>query len=386
MMLSREGGDRYAAGDWLLPAVAASLALADDDEIRAAFGMGAWRAVTEAHRARYGEYFAPKVARAVGAEMVAGLNTGRLAIKDFAIFEKPGFGDGELFPIADGWPVRESDMVLVDVTIAPGPDDDLTVRDSYEGRWERWRDGVAGNVVEGFCEEYAGLAWGVHPTDQEFFVVPVRRSLVLDYGGLLERTLNVVGGLVVRGYVSEVHYNPESPNSYRYDLQVTDKAPAFSGLVPFSPVADLGFGGPFQAWEYVRAPAEFWGAVYSASYVEAFAGRLAEGVLSAGAVHRLEWGDVPLEAGAWVNCFPRTKWIAGFDVTVGGEPSRVYHPVEWLSRRDWMFRFEHHLAALVADGRAVPAGLVGERMPPGRVYAKFAPSFLADLNDEPLPV
>lgn len=385
--LTQEGGNRWADKGPVLAAIEAALALAPDDEIREAFGLGDWRVVTEAHRTRYGEYFAPKVYKSIMESMWSGLAGGRLAVKDFATFTAAGVGEGELFPVSSFGACREVDMVLVDVTIAPHSENDLSIKQTYEGSWSRWRDGIVGNVVEGFCAEYASYPWGAGISEAvEFFVVPAKLAFILDYGGLLQVERRVVGGLAVKGHINTVFYGDGGLN-VRNDLVIDDAAPELVGPLRqggaiYSVSTAQSFGGPLRAWEYVREPLDAY-SIYSNRQIDALAGKTAEGMLLAGDVHRVAWGDLPLNVEAWGNCFPRKKWVVRIEHEGGSGLVTSYEPVQWVNRTQWEASYGSHRAEFEALGCVVPEPLVGERAPPVRVYASFAPSFVADLNDGP---
>lgn len=396
-MLTQLGGDRWAAAAPIREAIAEALGVAPDDEIREAFGLAEWRAVTEEHRARYGEYFQPKVYRALVEAMRLGLGGwgGKLAIKDFAVFQREAMGE-QLYPVTKYGPCIAADMFEVDVTIGHGEDDFVSVRGEYEGRWGRWLDPETKNTVEGFPAEFYGLVSGASIGVESHFVVPGEISLVLDYSGYIEKKIQVVAGLVVKG-VAEQAPMPGGSDATYYKLVVTDHAPEILGRLHFDTPAPSSFGGPYQAWvlgrQYFKS-----GAVFSRFAIDSVLDRTAEGLLSPGAVHDVNsegvgiprqimidgapvwnYGGFPLGAENWAGCFPRKKKICR--VQVGGVEH--FEVVDWIARAQWVAWYGAGMAQWVARGAVVPGELVGERYSGGRIYATFAPSFVAALNEAP---
>lgn len=396
-MLTQDGGDRWAAAAPIRAAIAAALGAAPDDEIREAFGLAEWRAVTAAHRARYGEHFEPIVYREMVRAMRLGVGGwgGKLAIKDFAVFQREAMA-GELFPVTQYGPCIAADMFEVDVTISAGDGDFVEVRGEYEGRWARWLDPETRNTVEGFPAEWYSLITGIQIESASYFVVPGEVSLVLDYSGYLERKIQVVAGLLVRGQAVP-SASPGGGGEAYYKLVVSDAAPEILGRVQFNAGPEISFGGPYQNWVLGR-PYFKSGAVFSRFAVDAVAGRAAEGLLSPGAVHDVNaagsgipqamaldggsvwnYGGHPLGAESWGGCFPRKKKLCR--VSVGGVEH--FEVVDWIGRAQWLAWYGGGLAEWVEAGAVVPGELVGERYPGGRIYAKFAPAFVAALNEAP---
>lgn len=396
-MLTQLGGDRWAAAAPIRAAIAAALGAAPDDEIREAFGLAEWRAVTAEHRARYGEYFQPKVYRALVEAMRSGLGGwgDRLAIKDFAVFKREEMAE-ELFPVTKYGPCIAADMFEVDVTISAGADDSVSVKGLYEGRWARWHP-EHGNIIEGFPAEYYGVAFGADGDYSGYFVVPGQVSLVMNYSGFIEKTIKVVEGLIVKG-VAVKEQSPSGGEEDYWRLQVSDPAPNILGRVDVGVPLPIGFGGPYQEWVLGRPYFTKTGLAFSKFAIDSVSGKSAEGLLKPGAVHDVNsagdgipqkimlgenefwnYGGYPLGAENWAGCFPRKKKICR--VQVGGVEH--FEVVDWISRAQWVAWYGAGMAQWVASGAVVPRELVGERYPGGRIYATFAPSFVAAINEAP---
>lgn len=371
--LTQEGGDRFAAAAPMIAAIAAALAEAPEDEIREAFGMGAWRAVTPERRARYGEYFAPKVYWAMIRGMQQGVDSGKLDIKGFAAFDK-GEPGGELFPVTDYGPCVEANMFEVDVTLSPGDDEFGGEMPSgvREGSRIEWTQGAI-NERDVWASEYAVIDDGAG-----LFAVRGGHELRLDYGGFVEEKITVVAGLAVIGH--------QVQNGSRWDLVIEDGAPEIAGRVVRGSVSS--WAAAFPVWNpldvvHVKRDVAYLNRVYSAWAVNAWAGRLAEGVLAPAAVHSLDFGDKPLAAPAWVNCFPRKKMIARVDIDSGAGVESRYRVVRWIDRAQWMAWYGAGFDDWLEMGCVVPGELVGDRGPGRKIYAKFKPAFIAALNEAP---
>jgi hypothetical protein len=384
--LTQEGGDRYADAAQVIAAIAEALKASPEGEIREAFGLGEWRVVTEAHRERYAEYFAPRAYWAMVRAMRRGMMDGAvLNIKGFARFSS-AVATGELFPIAEGLPCVAGDMSRVDVTIAPGDDDCSGAAPSGVMLGDRaaWAAQVGGPINHYYGDWGAttimpGWVHDMTPEGLELATVRGKISLVLDWGGLHVQKLVVVSGLLVWGrrVPGEVTQNGAVT---RWDFEIVDGAPGIEGVFNASTVPAYGYG-PHQQVTFIGEPVGQT-AVCSAAWLARWIEARAEGVLSSSDVHALAWGDKTIPAAGWAACFPRSKWVVKKSYLNGiGQWVDRWVPVGWIRRPEWWRRFGGHAAEWAAAGVEVPEELVGDRAPPVRIYASFAPGFVADLNE-----
>lgn len=384
--LTQEGGDRYAAVAPILAAVRAAIAAAPDDEIRGAFGLGDWRVVTPGHRARYGEYFAPKVYGAMVDAMAGAVAGGRLAIRDFAVFEKGPAPVGELFPVTTWGPCIAAEMIEVDVTIAPGGDDYTGggVSGVLVGDYGEWADG---GVINHHYGDWIGLSnvpagvTALTPPGLELAAARGRIRLMLDYGGLMQLEQTVVSALLVWGERVPGRLASNGAAS-SWDFMVVNGAPPIDGMVNAATWGDDNGYGPYQQVNWIGD--RLWlGSLYSAAWVDQWIGSSAAGALPSSDVHALAWGEKTIPAAGWAGCFPRKKWIVrGESIGPGGQTVERYRPVEWIKREQWFARYGGRFDDWVELGAVVPAELVGGSEPARRIYAKFAPSFVEELNPE----
>ena len=385
--LTRAGGSRYeAAPPAIMAAIVGALAEASDDEIREAFGLGPWRVVTEAHRTRYGEYFAPRVYR----EMVKAMRTaqleGNLSIKGFAKFTR-GLMKGELFPVTAYGPCIAADMQQVDVTIAPG-DDDYTgggVSGLLRGDRAAWSAGQGSAINHYFGDwiELSGIPPEVAALTPPGLVLAGARGrirLMLDYGGLLQVEQSVVSALLVWGERVPGEYASNGAIS-AWDLRVENGAPPIDGMVNAATWGGWGMYGPYQPVNWI-GDLLFLGSCYSAAWVDQWIGARAEGVLASSDVHSMAWGEKTIPAAGWAGCFPRKKWIARTERLGGnGQMVDVWLPVEWVTRAHWFASYGGYFEELKAAGAVVPAELVGDRAGGVRYFSSFAPEFVEAINE-----
>lgn len=383
--LTRAGGSRYEAPDAaIMAAIVRALSEAPDDEIRAAFGLGDWRVVTDAHRARYGAYFAPKVYR----EMVEAMSSARLAgdlnIRGFAKFTKSAMR-GELFPVSSAGPCNRDDMQLVDVTIAPGEDD--YQGGGVSGVITGQRADLIGSVISYTYGDWGGVLVSSRERAQLDALLPaglelasVRRGvkLVLDYGGLFESILWVVTAFLVWGVKVPGRYVSGGVVS-EWDFEVVNGAPPYDGVFFGYGAVHSGFG-PHQE-VYWQNDAMNMSRLSSAAWVDRYLNSSAPGVLSSANVHRMAFGDKTIAAAGWAGCFPRKKWVVMTGQRViGGVSVPQYEPVSWITRLQWMTRYDRRIGQYEAAGAVVPAELVGDRSGGVRYYTSFAPEFIEAIN------
>lgn len=387
--LIQTGGNRYAeASPEIMAAIAGALAEASDDEIREAFGLGAWRAVTEAHRARYGQYFAPRVYRAMVENMRAAQLAGDLSIRGFAKFTR-GFMKGELFPVTAYGPCAEADMQQVDVTIAPGEDDYAGggVSGVLMGDYAEWVNGVGGAINHYFGDwaELSSIPPAVADLTPPGLVLAGARGrirLLLDYGGLLQVEHSMMSALLVWGERVPGRLASNGAVS-SWDLQVVNGAPPIDGMVNAATWGAWGMYGPHAQVNWI-GDLLFLGRCYSAGWVDQWLGASAPGALPSSDVHALAWGEKTIPAAGWAGCFPRKKWIARTERLGGnGQMMDVWSPVEWITRAQWFALYGSILGELEAAGRIVPAELVGDRAGGVRHFVSFAPEFVEAINGPP---
>lgn len=371
------GGNTYGDKARIVAEIEAALvAGVEDDEIRRAFGLGAWRVVTDEHRARFGAVKAPLIYDALVTGMRDGLAAGRLVINKFVKMQH-GTSRGELFPVTDWGPCVKAEMRKVSVTVEAGAED-------YQGGApggmmpgglsslaQGWHGpvGVYAELVNQNPPVYSSVDYG------DVFCVRAPLSVVLNYGGLYFEHVETLYGLLVRG-VREIN-----PQTGRYDLTITDGAPDIEGEMV------SGSAGVRQALpiEGIGTPGLFlWGHGRSFRAVLACEDRAAESFMHSEDVHAMNCTGYPLRAGHFANCFPRVKWIEGrLRPKIGGGTEQKYKKVRWITRAQWMALYGADLAAgRLPAGSVVPQPLAGGGRVNFRVYAQFDPAFIDEMNPE----
>lgn len=349
--LTQEGGDRYAARRSMIAVIAASLAEAPDDEIREAFHMADWRAVSPEKRARYAAHFAPLVHDAINEGLRQALASGRLNLPGFGVFEY-GRGRGELFPVqVAGIPCQRAQMIRETVTFEES-------LGNYEGA------PIVGPIAQGGFSGF--YAWG------DFDVSPV---------GVFD---------VSAGIKSEATFEKSRPDG-SVDLWVVNaldrvavigrchidraQSPAVSWLEVLD--GDLGEGaiqGKLTPGDFRKAAA---GRLDRARFFQLYDGWPNVESFADAAYWGNEWAG---PVGLWAEGFPRERWVEKVPAAVGG--GYQYREIEWLTRAGWMERYGQSIEAFRAAGCIVPGDLAGDGAQPLRVYAKFDRAFIDDLNTD----
>ena len=357
----------------LIAAIQAVLMTAADDSIRKAMRIEEDVVIDAVIRERYARHFAPRAFDAVVNNMRAGLLEGRLAIKDFAVFEIGNEPVGELFPVVTGMgPCVENDMVKVDVTVSAG-DNEYTGgpgRQEFEGAEYDDATGI-------YAAEYARVSAG----DATLYAVKVGHELVLDYGGLMRESVWGVRGLLVRGHIELRPNRAGVSQQWRQDLVVDDPRPQIEGPVvgayaaayPSAPVFGFPNGNIARA-SFVP------GNAYSGWCIDKFAGKRAVDVLPGRNVHTLDLTGFPLGVAAFAGCFPRSKWIVRYAHIINGASVDYYKKVEWIARSEWLSRYGNSIDQWRDAGCRVPEPLLENRIYGKRIYAKFARLVIESIN------
>lgn len=344
--LTQEGGDRFAARRAMIAVIAESLAEGSDEEIREAFHLPKWRAISPARRARYAEYFAPRIYAAMVAGMRRGLVEGRLDIGGFGVFEWAR-GRGELFPVTVGGPCYRARMLKETVTFTESSG-------NYMG------EPITGTVPAG---QFTGPWDGDGEVSQVgvFEVLGKKSEAVLTKtrtnGAVAVLTVNALDRVAVLGR-AHTDRSVSPPVSW---LEIID------GDLPAGYAAGKLTAGDVRAALEWRIPAR--------RFFDLLDGYPKIMTHAAAVFGGYEWaGPVSL----WAEGFPRVRWV---ERVVNAQGVAQYLEIEWLTRAEWIQRYGAYYDDYLDDGAIVPSdAIIGERGLPLRVYAKFDVEFIDELQ------
>lgn len=344
--LTQEGGDRFEARRAMIAVIEESLAESPDEEIREAFNLPTWRAISPARRARYAEYFAPRIYAAMIAGMRKGLGEGTLDIDGFGVFEWAR-GRGELFPVTVNGPCNRARMLKETMTFAESsgnymgePIVGTVPAGLFSGPWDGDGELSAVGVFEVWGKKSEAVLTKTRTDDAEYVL-----------------TVNALDRVAVLGR-AHTDRTVSPPVSW---LEIID------GDLPAGFAAGKLTAGDVRAALGWRLPARrFFDLIDGYPKIMTHAAAVLGGY---------EWAG-PI--GLWSEGFPRVRWV---ERVVNAQGVAQYLEIEWLTRGEWIHRYGAYYDDYLDDGAIVPSdNIIGERALPLRVYAKFDVEFIDELQ------